>query len=148
VNDDLDDGLLDHDPVARGEPAADGSPEAEAAAAEPTRFPDVHAFVTEHLAHAWARSLRDTDTAFRWCPRWHAHPPVLDRLTALWQAYEAMHTEGGTGPARWWRDHADPTLRVLTDPKGPFARCTTERHQQPTPLPTAPIEATEPVLSA
>jgi hypothetical protein len=102
-----------------------------------TRHTDVHAFVTDYLARVWARVVRDPDNAFRWCAKWWDHPVALDRLTALWHAYEALHNEGGTGPARWWREHADPTLTVLTDPRtGPFAGCGPQRHQLPPELPS------------
>lgn len=133
---DFDDDLL----LANDQNRSDGGGEPGADAPQ-TRFADVHAFVVDYLAHAWARCLRETDTAFRWCPHWHQHPAVLDRLDALWRAYEALHAEGGTGPARWWRDHADPSLAAITSPKGPFARCGPERHQLPPPLPTAPPPA-------
>lgn len=102
-----------------------------------TRYPDVHAFVAEYLCPRWARVVRDPDNTFRWCAKWWDHPVALDRLTALWHAYEALHNEGGTGPARWWREHADPTLTALTDPRtGPFAGCGPQRHQLPPALPS------------
>jgi hypothetical protein len=112
------------------------------------RYADVHAFVTGYLCPRWARVVRDPDNAFRWCSRWWDHPVALDRLTALWQAHETLHTEGGTGPARWWREHADPTLTVLTDPRnGPFAGCGSGRHQLPPALPSDPPD-TAPAATA
>lgn len=112
------------------EPAADGP-----------RFPDVYAFVGEYLAKVWARTIRDPDNAFRWCPHWHEHPVALDRLTALWRAYETLHGPAGgeEGPSRWWLDHADPTRAALCAPDGPFARCSANRHQIPPSLPTVPV---------
>jgi hypothetical protein len=129
--DDLDDGLLlpTRDPL-------DEEPDPPTATAVEPRFPDVRAFVTELLALAWGRTVRDTDTDFRWCPHWHEHPTVVERLSALWQAHERARTEGGSAPTKWWRE-ADHTRTQLTAPKGPFARCGPERHQLPTPLPTA-----------
>lgn len=113
---------------------------ADATAAARNRFSDVHCFVTEYLCTVWARTIRDPDNSFRWCSRWWAHPVALDRLTALWQAFEALHAEGGTSPARWWREYADPTLASLTDPRaGAFAGCRPGRHQLPPALPTDAI---------
>jgi hypothetical protein len=117
--------------------ASPGEPEPASAppAAPVTRYPDVHAFVTEHLTTMWSRVIRDPDSTFRWCPRWAEHPAAHDRLTALWQAYEALRAEGGTGPSRWWVEHADPTMTALTDPRGQFTGCGPERHQLPPDLP-------------
>lgn len=117
------------------------------------RYADVHAFVVEYLCPRWARVVRDPDNAFRWCARWWDHPAALDRLTALWLAYEALHApepdgRPGTGPARWWREHADPALTVLTDPRnGPFAGCGPARHQLPPALPSDPPD-TRPAAAA
>jgi hypothetical protein len=120
-------------------PADRGAPEPGYRDTPEARYPDVHAFVGEYLCPRWARVVRDPDNAFRWCARWWDHPVALDRLAALWQAYESMHAEGGTGPARWWREHADPTLTVLTDPRsGPFAGCGPHRHQLSPALPSDP----------
>jgi hypothetical protein len=99
-------------------------------------FGDVHAFVSEHLANLFAHPVRDGDTTFKWCPHWAEHPGAHARLTALWQAWEALHDGTGTGPSAWWRDHAEPTMRALTHPEGPFARCGPTRHQLPPALPT------------
>jgi len=106
-------------------------------------FPDVHAFVTEHLVHLYARPIRDGDEHFKWCPRWWEHIAAHSRLTALWQAWEALHDGTGTGPAHWWRDYADPTMAALTAPDGPFAHCGPARHQPPPALPVVErIDAT------
>ncbi len=106
-------------------------------------FGDVHAFVNEHLANLFAHPVRDGDATFKWCPHWAEHPGAHARLTALWQAWEALHDGTGTGPSAWWRDHAEPTMRALTHPEGPFARCGPTRHQLPPwPCPprTKPVE--------
>jgi hypothetical protein len=132
-------------PISAPDPGADQATAPGSAAdrgpAVAARYADVHAFVTEYLCTRWARVVRDPDNAFRWCARWWDHPAALDRLTALWQAYEVLRAEGGTGPARWWREHADPTLTVLTDPRnGPFAGCGPHRHQLPPTLPSDPVD--------
>lgn len=99
-------------------------------------FPDVHAFVIEHLVNLFAHPVRDGDATFKWCPRWSEHPGAHARLTALWQAWEALHDGTGTGPSMWWREHADPTMRALTHPLGPFSRCGPSQHIVPPALPT------------
>ena len=58
----------------------------------------------------------------RWCRRWWEHAEAISRLE-IWQACEAMRSDGATGMAVWWRDYADPHLWVLTDPDGPFFDC-------------------------
>jgi|GEM_PF-2254721 len=98
-------------------------------------FRDVYAFVAEHLVQLYARPIREGDEHFKWCPRWWEHTAAHSRLTALWQAWEALHDGTGTGPAHWWRDYADPTMATLTAPDGPFAHCGFGRHQPPPALP-------------
>jgi hypothetical protein len=132
----LDAALFDDEPGTNDIPATTAAQSPPAPAPAPvTRYPDVHAFVRDHLARVWSRMVRDPDNTFRWCPRWAEHPAAHDRLTALWQAWEALQAEGGTGPSRWWVEHADPTLVALTDPRGQFAQCGPDRHQLPPDLP-------------
>jgi len=132
VNGELDDRLLD----PTGSSSAGGT-SSNLTGSQPGRFADVHSFVADYLAEARGRPVRDTDPTFRWRARWLEHRTVVDRLTDLWQAHEALHDEGATGAARWWRDHADPGLQALTHPKGPFAHCGPDRHQLPPRLPLA-----------
>jgi hypothetical protein len=127
---DADDGLLLPVGVEPVEPAR-----------PPTTYRDVRHFVTEYLVVMWARTVRDTDHGFKWCPHWHEHPAAVERLTALWQAYEALHRDGGTGPSQWWTHHADPHHAALTSPDGPFARCGPGRHQRSPLLPSEQIGA-------
>jgi hypothetical protein len=103
-----------------------------------TKFRDVHHFVSDYLVVVWGRTVRETDHGFRWCPKWDQHPAAVERLTALWQAYEVLHREGGVAPSQWWTHHADPHYAILTAPGGPFARCGPGRHQTSPPLPTIP----------
>jgi hypothetical protein len=134
----VDEGLLEH----TGDPS-EQSPTINLTSGQIPVYPDVHTFVACYLAEVWARETRDQDQVFKWCPHWHTHRGALERLTALWHAYETLHApepdgRPGTGPARWWREHADPTLTALTHPtRGPFTRCGPGRHQLPPPLPLA-----------
>lgn len=125
----LDDGLTTPLPTDSGEPSeetGEGS----------LHYPNVYVFVDQFLVHIYARHYEPAG-AWRWCSQWWDHPEAVSRLDALWQAFEALRNEPGTGPATWWRDYADPTMTALTDPKGPFEQCRAgERHKSPLPLPS------------
>jgi Domain of unknown function (DUF4913) len=71
----------------------------------------------------------------RWCPRWAEHPPAVERLRALWRAWEALHHDPGTGMGTFLRDHLDHSLPLLLADHGPFAGCNTDRHTVTPPLP-------------
>lgn len=106
---------------------------------EPTRFPSVYRFVTEHLANQYRRDV--SGQRLIWCRRWWEHGEAVSRLEALWRAWEQLRVDGGTGMATWWKDYADPTMAVLFDPQGPFAGCSATRGHAPrlTPLPCEPM---------
>lgn len=60
----------------------------------------------------------------QWCRQWWDHEEAVLRLEALWDAFEALRVEPGTGTAVWIRDFLDPTVAVLTNPDTtPFKRC-------------------------
>ena len=97
-------------------------------------YPTVEAFVTEYLAPIIRRP-----TAGRcWCPSWWAHPEAVWRLTALWNAWEALTVDHDTGASSWWLHHLDPHLRVLFDRAGPFAGCRGSHTDTLQPLPVTP----------
>lgn len=99
-------------------------------------YPNVYVFVSEFLTRVYARHYEPAGS-WRWCSTWWEHPEAVSRLDALWQAFEALRQEPGTGPATWWRDYCDPTMTALTDPHGTFAQCKAgDRHQLAQPLPT------------
>jgi hypothetical protein len=75
---------------------------------------------------------------FRWCPKWWLHAEAITRLTALWQSWEAMRLQPGTGTANWLRDHLDHQLPVLLGRSGPFAQCSVTEHVDPRPAPAEP----------
>jgi len=69
-----------------------------------------------------------------WCSRWWEHAEAISRLEALWESWEKLRLEPGTGMATWWRDYADPHMAVLTDRNtGPFTKCdfTKNAHEIP-----------------
>jgi uncharacterized protein DUF4913 len=68
---------------------------------------------------------------FRWCPQWWRHAEAITRLTALWQSWEAMRLQPGTGMVTWLRDCLDHQLPVLLGRSGPFAQCSPQEHVEP-----------------
>lgn len=63
-----------------------------------------------------------------WCPKWWDHEEAVLRLEALWDAFEALRREPGTGTAVWIRDYLDPTVAALTSPETtPFRGCDARR---------------------
>lgn len=108
-------------------------------------YPSVADWVQQYLVVVYARPI-DTSGRFFWCRRWWLHDEALDRLDALWRAWEATRLDGATGPATWWTTYADPTMSVLLSATGPFRKCDNAHHAPPEqltpPLPvdTAPAE--------
>lgn len=81
-----------------------------------TFYPNVVVFVTEWLLPHYRRNPK----SHRWSPRWFEYTEVLDRLEALWRAWEHYRLEGMTGMAVFFNDYMDPTMREVTSPDGPF----------------------------
>lgn len=64
----------------------------------------------------------------KWCPKWWDHEEAVLRLEALWDAFEALRREPGTGTATWIRDYLDPTVAALTSAETtPFRKCDARR---------------------
>ena len=83
---------------------------------------------------------REIKRSFEWCPQWWDHPEAVQRLEALWRAWEILRLNGGTGMSTWWVDHADHHLALLCNPDiGPFGHCHTTHGRD-----VAPLRATEP----
>jgi hypothetical protein len=95
-------------------------------------------WVAEYFAPMFARSLGGEH---RWCPRWWDHAEAISRLEALWRSWETLRLDPALGIAVWFRDHLDHQLPVLLGSRGPFAKCTAQRHDPPRPLPLEPAPA-------
>ncbi len=108
------------DPVALSAVGEDDLP-------EPV-YARVQDWVSEHFLPMYRRPLGGE---FRWCPHWWRHAEAITRLTALWQSWEAMRLQPGTGTANWLRDHLDHQLPVLLGRSGPFAQCSEDEHISP-----------------
>jgi hypothetical protein len=96
-------------------------------------YPFLQEFVERHLAPLLARP-----SARCWCACWWAHPEAVDRLRALWRAWEVLQRDD-VGLSSWWVYHLDPHLRVLFDQSGPFAACRDGHTEKLQPLPTVPV---------
>jgi hypothetical protein len=102
------------------------------------RYPDLIAFVSGHLAPMVRRRAGGGRT---WCPQWWRHPEAVERLTALWHAWETSRLDGGPAMSEWWTHHFDPHYAVLTDAeRGPFQACGRDGHTDTLqPLPHDPL---------
>lgn len=104
-------------------------------AAEPTTvYADAEEFVTEFLAPTYRRALGPDRL---WCASWREHPEAVERLTALWQAFEHLRTKP-LGASTWWLHHCDPTMRALLAEDGPFRYCGGGHRDQLDALPVEP----------
>ena len=112
------------------EEAAEGNEDVEEQPPAQLFYVNVAEFVTEQLAPVYRRQLDPAgrSTTFTWCAQWWRHEEAVSRLTGLWRAWEKLRTDPSTGLAVWWRDYADPTMRVIFEEKGPFHGCTPRTH--------------------
>ncbi|MBD2763586.1 DUF4913 domain-containing protein [Kocuria sp. cx-116] len=112
------------------EEAIEGNEDVEEQALPELFYSNVAEFVAEQLAPVYRRDvdLAGRSTTFTWCAQWWRHDEAVSRLSGLWRAWENLRTDPTTGLAVWWRDYADPTMRVLFDEKGPFHGCTPRAH--------------------
>jgi hypothetical protein len=98
-------------------------------------YDSVQDWVTAHFLPMYRRPIGGE---FRWCPQWWRHAEAITRLTALWQSWEAMRLQPGTGTANWLRDHLDHQLPILLGRSGPFAQCSPGEHIEPRPATAEP----------
>lgn len=123
-------GQLQADAAEAAESALTGSTEE----ADPVLYyGSTDEFVREYLRYVYQRKI-DGRTAC-WSPRWWTSAEAVARLEALWRAWEHLRLDPATGPSVWWRDHADPHMRVLMDSTGPFSKETEIRATVQEPLP-------------
>jgi hypothetical protein len=101
-----------------------------------TYYPSMPAWVAGYLADVIRRPERPNRV---WCPQWWQHDEAIDRLEALWRAWEHLRLDGTTGMSIWWRDHADHHLDKLCDSDGPFSRCRKGHVGEHDPLPVEDV---------
>lgn len=90
-------------------------------------------FVREFLRHVYKRKI-DGRHVF-WSAQWWKSDEAIARLEAIWRAWEHLRLDPSTGPSVWWRDHADPHMRVLMSSTGPFSKDINTRTNITDPLP-------------
>ena len=83
-------------------------------------YDDVQSWVDGWFVRAYARSSAGWG---HWCPEWWRHPEAVERLTALWNSWEAAQKNKATGMAHWYVMYADPIFGQLTATHGTFASC-------------------------
>jgi hypothetical protein len=146
--------LTEPEPAQPAPPPAEQPPAEQPPAghppAEPVPRPDlatVHAWVDRHIAPL----VRKTTTTgegggIRWCRDWTRHFDAVERLTALYLAYQQFSADSAPAwRSVFLRDHLDPHLATLTSPYGPFHACTPRRHSDTTePLGHLAAAAPEP----
>lgn len=99
------------------------------------QYRTLHSWVESFFVRVYARSPHG-DT--KWCAHWARHREAVERLTALWWAWEDCWPGNKRERAVWFKDYADSIVRDLMSPDGTFKGCTKDRHQKPTPLPSWP----------
>jgi len=100
------------------------------------RYSSPGEFVGKYLSHIYAQQVTDTTTAL-WCPEWWEHPQAVLRLGLLHRTYETAILRGSEALSLWQLVHADPHMRQLFSPTGPFRYCSARHGHKPliTPLP-------------
>ncbi|WP_405177157.1 DUF4913 domain-containing protein [Nocardia sp. NBC_01377] len=104
-------------------------------------YPTLVDFVDGYLGQVYQRQVTDlSDTA--WCPRWWQHREAVVRIESLWTAHEFARNDRSDGLSEWFLEHADPQMKQLLDPRGPFKYCTVRGGHQskvsPLPVTTEP----------
>lgn len=102
-------------------------------------FPHAVAWVEQWFIPTFQR--KTGPGTLRWCRLWWAHAEAMVRFESLWRSWEVMRLDVGTGMGVWFRDHFDSQLPLLLGPDGPFAQCTTDKHEPVPALPTTPVPA-------
>lgn len=81
-------------------------------------YPNAGAWVNGWLLPRYRRALEGGKR--RWDPNWWRYEEAGGALEALWQAWEHLRLEPGTGIAVFYRDYLYPIMDQITGPDGPF----------------------------
>lgn len=81
-------------------------------------YPNAGAWVNDWLLPHYRRELGGSKR--RWDPNWWHYEEAGGALEALWQAWEHLRLEPGTGIAVFYRDYLYPIMDQLTAVDGPF----------------------------
>ncbi|WP_330346633.1 DUF4913 domain-containing protein (plasmid) [Streptomyces europaeiscabiei] len=111
----------------------------------PLVFSNVEVFVTDYLAPTYRRKINGSTAV--WCPEWWRHPEALQRITAMWRAWENLRHDPALGLSTWFLQHADPHMRVLLNPdNGPFNGCSPKDGHSLRPSLPLPVKPADPAL--
>ncbi|CAI9411746.1 DUF4913 domain-containing protein [Aestuariimicrobium sp. T2.26MG-19.2B] len=122
-------------PDADPEPAPPAATAGEGAAPA-LMYESADQWLREWMLPNWRPPLGELK--YRWCPRWWLHPEAVNRIEALWRAWEHLRNDGLLGASVWWRDHFTHHWGTLTGTDGPFAACKNGDHKQADPLQAPP----------
>ncbi|MBO0596766.1 DUF4913 domain-containing protein [Nesterenkonia sp. E16_7] len=107
------------------QPTTEAAPEPATTEDEPAEdeatalaYPNAGEWVNGWLLPHYRRQLGGSTR--RWDPKWWHYEEVGGALEALWQAWEHLRLEPGTGIAVFYRDYLYPIMDQLTAPDGPF----------------------------
>lgn len=90
--------------------ADDGTPK--------TYYANPEEWVNDWLLPHYRRELGGSKR--RWDPNWWHYEEVGGALEALWQAWEYLRRQPGTGVVVFYRDYLYPMMDQITAPDGPF----------------------------
>lgn len=106
---------------------------ASAPATDEEDHPDLDSWVAGYFCATFSRPLGGE---FRWCSHWREHREAIVRLNALWCSWKALRRDPALGMATWLQQFLDPQLGVLLSARGPFAHCSSTRHEDAVSTPT------------
>ncbi len=69
-----------------------------------------------------------------WCGQWQEHAEAVERVKAMWEAWEAARAEGGNAMSYWWTVHFDAHWAALADSAGGSFSACARRGQHSTDL--------------
>ena len=110
-----------------GSDEADPAPEAPREEPAELLYSNPLEFFVNVLGPSYVREVNG-GSEFVWCPQWYKHVEGLSRVETIWRAWEHLRAEGALGLSTWWLNHADPHMRVLMAPNGPFKKCIYDGH--------------------
>lgn len=110
-------------------------------------YPTLPEFVEEFLVPTYRRWIGGVggrnpngEDSFWWDAKWWLHPEAVQRLEALWRAFEHLRRDPALGMSVWWRDHADHHMPILLSKFGPFG-ASKDANERGEPLPHTPPPA-------
>ncbi|WP_219812347.1 DUF4913 domain-containing protein [Rathayibacter sp. AY1C7] len=97
-----------------------------------THYGSADEFVRKQLISTYRRRViaYGSGGGMRWKAAWWESKEAVQRIEALWRAWEAARRDETDGPSTWWVNHCDPHMNVLLSMDGPFADSRRERRRR------------------